>query len=120
MDGDECPAVDFLLNGEAETESNRQGLVEMIDFVAENGLDAAPVKWIHEADKQKKIYEFIKGSLRLFFFRGKNGQIAVCTTGIRKSGQKADKSSVNKAAEYRNSYLSAYEGNTLRVIDYGA
>lgn len=119
MDGDTCPAVDFLTHGEATTESSRNGLIDMLDAVSEMGLQGVPGAWLHEANKQLGIYEFVKGRLRLFFFKGVNGQIAVCTTGVMKSGQKADKASVKKAAEFRDLYFAAHAANTLRVVDYG-
>jgi hypothetical protein len=77
MDGDECPAESFLLHGEESTEAVRYGLMHMLGTIAENGLQNVPHAWVHEANKNLKIYEFIKGPLRLFFFKGKNGQIAV-------------------------------------------
>ena len=115
MDGDNCPALDFIMNGEESTEATRQGLLEMLQFVAENGLDNCPGKWIHEANKQENIYEFIKGKLRLFFFKGKSGQIAVCTSGKIKDSRKADKASVKKASTWRKEYLEAIASNTLTV-----
>lgn len=119
MDGDTCPAFDFILKGEASTRSVREGLAQMIEVVSEKGLQDVPAAWWHEASKNDRIYEFIKGPLRLFFFKGEGGQIAVCTTGIRKNGQKADKASVKKAACFREQYYEAQAGNTLRVVDYG-
>lgn len=119
MDGHECPAFDFLIHGEATTESNRRGLVKILEHVAEVGLQEAS-QWVHEANKEHGIYEFIKGRLRLFFFKGNDGQIAVCTAGVLKKGQKADKAAVKKAADYKRAYFSAYADNQLKVVDYGA
>lgn len=116
MEGDECPAESFLLDGEDSTEAYRLGLTDMLGEVAEKGLANVPQSWIHEASKKLKIYEFIKGPLRLFFFKGKNGQIAVCTTGVRKSGQKADSASVNKAAQLRDDYHEAFNNRTLTTV----
>lgn len=116
MDGGLCPAEDFLLNGEASTEAARIGLEQILEFVAENGLEKASAAWVHEANKQKKIYEFIKGPLRLFFFKGSNGQIAVCTSGVRKQGAKADKGAVNAAADLREAYEAAINADKLEII----
>lgn len=117
MDGDECPAEDFLVNGEESTQAARSGLYQKIEIIAERGLDGVPSAWFHEANKREKIYELIQGPLRLFFFKGKNGQIAVCTTGVRKSGQKADTSAVAAAAKWRGNYFAAYENNSLEIHD---
>ncbi|WP_138514571.1 type II toxin-antitoxin system RelE/ParE family toxin [Rhodoferax bucti] len=117
MDGDLCPAENFLLHGDASTAAARGSLLEMIGYVAEHGLHGAPSAWFHEANKAEKIYEFIKGPLRLFFFKGEGNQVAICTTGVRKSGQKADKSSVSRAAKLRTTYFEARANNTCEVID---
>lgn len=117
MDGDECPAESFFLHGEASTEAARTGLAQMLEKVAEDGLQKVPQAWFHEANKKLDIYEFIKGPLRLFFFKGKNGQIAVCTTGVRKSGSKADQAAVQKAAKWRDDYYEALKNDTLTTVN---
>lgn len=116
VEGGSCAALDFLSQGEAQTEASRLGLIEMLQFIAENGLDEAPSKWFHEVDKNSSIYEFIKGPLRLFFFKGKNGDIAICTTGLRKKSQKVDKGAVTKAISQKNLYLESIDSNTYTVI----
>lgn len=119
MDGTSCPALDFLLHGEAATESARHSLIEILQHVSEKGLHGIPPAWVHEANKKHGIYEFIKGRLRLFFFKGENGQIAVCTSGVIKKGQKADKGAVQKAAEYKSQYYIDMKNNNLQVVEYG-
>lgn len=118
MDDTSCPAMDFLLDGEAATESSRRGLIQILEHVSEMGLQGAS-PWVHEANKQLGIYEFIKGRLRLFFFKGHNGQIAVCTTGVMKKGQKADKGAIQKAADYKAEYYADMANDKLRVVSYG-
>ncbi len=115
MDGDDCPTEDFLENGEATTQASREGLSIILQHIAENGLNGA--SWVHEANKQEGIYEFTKGKLRLFFFKGVNNQIAVCTTGVIKKQQKADKPSVNKAIGYKKQYAQAIETNSITVVE---
>lgn len=117
MIGGCCPTEDFLNEGELSTQAARDGLSEMLKHVAELGLDGVPSQWVHEASKDDKIYEFIKGPLRLFFFKGANGQIAVCTCGVRKSGRKADKASVRSSARLRSQYFEAYNNRTLSLVE---
>ncbi len=117
MDGDECPAEQFLITGESATKASRIGLFSMLQFVAERGLHAAPAAWHHEVNKEQGIYEFKKGDLRLFFFKGSEGTIAVCTTGILKKGQKVDAASVSKAARLKSEYEVAIRKNTYEVVD---
>lgn len=116
IDGASCPVQDFLMHGEAAEKSSRFGMLEMLQHVSEKGLHGIPPAWVHEANKQHGIYEFTKGRLRLFFFKGENGQIAVCTSGVIKKGQKADKGAVQKAAEYKSQYYIDMKNNNLQVV----
>lgn len=86
--------------------------------VANNGLQGVPRNWTHEVSKQAGIYEFIKGDLRLYFFKGSNGDIAVCTTGLLKKRQKADKASIAQALEWRQIYERAVRDGTYEVIKH--
>lgn len=107
MDGDCCPALDFIEMRDATTAKSRAGFVAQIGYVAANGLAEMPSNWSHEANKEHGIFELIKGQVRLFYFKGSNGDIAVCTSGVVKSGRKADPAAVAKAIEYKKSYLKA-------------
>lgn len=115
VEGEACPAEDFLVLSD-NYERSRQGLLSMLQAVAELGLADVPSKWFHEASKPQRIYEFIKGDLRLFFFKGDGRDIAVCTGGVVKKGQKADAASVALAAARRNEYMAAAQGGNLEII----
>jgi len=117
LDGAVCPTEAFLLHGESTTAAQRLGLYSMLERVAELGLSEVPSSWFHEANKEHGIYEFIKGPLRLFFFKGRNGDIAVCTTGVLKKGQKVDKSAVQRAVGYKKAYEAALTNKTYQVIN---
>ncbi|MFM2276241.1 MAG: hypothetical protein RL211_2113 [Pseudomonadota bacterium] len=116
-DGADCPAEAFIKTGEDATKGVRDGLFEMLGHVAERGLQFVPSAWWHEVDKARGIYEFRKGPLRLFFFKGAGRDITVCTSGVRKSGQKVDKQSVNWAAGWKADYDDAVANGTLEVVD---
>lgn len=115
VNGD-CPVENFLCDTEASTKSTREALAQMLERVAELGLQNVPYKWSHEVSKREQIYEFIKGPLRLFYFKGEGRQIAVCTSGVRKSGQKADKAAVDHAKKMRDAYFEAVQSKTLQVM----
>lgn len=115
--GDRCDAEDFLLTGDATTSAMRRGLFEMLKAVAERGLQGVPSLWWHEVDKPNGIYEFSKGALRLFFFKGADRQIAVCVSGIRKTSQKVDKGAVRTATSTKANYFNAVQSGNCEVID---
>lgn len=117
MDGDECPAEEFLTVGEKTTQANRDGLLVFLKHTAQHGLQGIPAAWWREVDKQNSIYEFKKGSLRLFFFKGSGKDIAICTVGGRKKGQKVDKSAVTASINWKKSYVTACSNGTYEVIE---
>jgi Phage derived protein Gp49-like (DUF891) len=117
MDGEECPVDEFLTYGETTTQAARQGLTKILEYVAERGLQNIPSAWVHEVNKQNGIYEFIKGPVRLFFFKGNGNDIAICTSGGRKKGQKVDKSAVTDAISWKKRYEAAYSNGTYEVIE---
>lgn len=119
MDGDACPADDFIAEGEARYEASRMGLSDLLARVAREGLDGLSSKMTHEADKRLKIYEFIKGDLRLFYFKGRDNTIVICTAGVIKKGQKADQKAVEKAAKFREEYLRAHASGGIQWEEDG-
>lgn len=116
MRGDECEVEDFLAFGEESTRASREGLMTMIEAIAQEGLENMPSSRCHEVDKKNGIFELIKGRLRLFFFKGVNGDVAVCTAGVMKKTQKADKAAVSKAAQLRAEYFAASKSNSIEYI----
>ena len=117
VDGGGCEAENFLESGSSDTQASREGLVAILEHVAQRGLQNVPLAWVHEANKAKRIYEFRKGDLRLFFFKGNGSQIAICTGGVLKKGQKADKGAVNRAVAMKNMYVEAVQRQTIEVVN---
>jgi hypothetical protein len=104
--GESCQVADYLTSGEAETEANRVALLSILEHASDVGLHELPPGWFKIANRQEDIYEFKKGPLRLFFFKGRGEEIVVCTSVVRKSGQKADSKAINKAVAMRKAYFS--------------
>lgn len=110
-----CPAMDFLENLESTYRSSGDGLLGLIDKVSRDGLADIPSVLCHEVDKNEKIFEFIKGKLRLFFFKGKGDLLVVCTSGTVKKTPKVNPQQVNKAIKCKHQYLKAVKENTLVI-----
>lgn len=113
MTSNGCPAESFIAEGEAAYEASRYGLADILQRVAEQGLDVLSSKQTHEVDKRRKIYEFIKGDLRLFYFKGQGNVIVVCVAGVVKKGQKVDKKAVTQAAKWKDAYEAAMRNGNL-------
>jgi len=118
-DGETYPVEDFLSSTNKSIQAYLSGLRDMIAYAAENGLENCPTKWLHEANKDEKIYEFIKGPFRVFFFKGDGDTIAVCTGFTRKSGDKADGGCVGYAAIKRREYFEAVKNGTIEFENEG-
>lgn len=116
MDGDHCPAEAFLAEGPAQYFVARRGLSRWLEEVAKGGLEQLPAAASHEVNKRERIYEFIKGDLRLFYFKGKNGDVAVCCGGVVKKGQKADAQSVARAIRWKKAYEQAVKDGSYELI----
>ena len=117
MVGNVCPVESFIASKDKQTRVVGAGFVQMLNYIAEHGFQAAPSHWSHEANKELGIYELIKGNFRLFYFKGIGNQIAVCSDVTRKAGRKADSAAVQKAAEYRQEYFDAQEANTITWVE---
>jgi hypothetical protein len=115
VENDACSVEQFLIEGEDTTFASRKGLLDMMNHISENGLNDLPYGWTHEANKKEKIYELIKGKLRIFYFKGAGNHIAVCCGTDYKSQRKANKGEVEKATKYREGYFEAVENNTLEI-----
>lgn len=102
--GGTYPAHDFLSDENADFLANRAALVELLEMVSVDGLNGLPTALCHLADQKNGIYEFVKGRLRLYFFKGVNGDIAVCTVGTVKKTQKVDPAMVDAAKKMKAEY----------------
>jgi hypothetical protein len=104
---DHFPAERFLHYGEASQQAHRLALIQLLERVSKDGLDQLPSSLCHLVDQSNGIYEFVKGPLRLFFFKGANGDIAVCTGGGVKKSQKVDARAVSKAISMKQRYIAS-------------
>lgn len=116
VENGQCNAELFITEGEETYRASRNGLLIMIQHIAEHGLTNIPASWMKLVSKEERIYELRKGDLRLFFFQGEDGQIAVCSSGLIKKTQKVDTPSVTAAAKLRKEYFNAVAIKILKVI----
>lgn len=65
-----CPVYEFFESIEKQYQGSADGLLALIERIANNGMQGLSSKLCHLVDEDNKIYELIKGDLRLFFFKG--------------------------------------------------
>jgi hypothetical protein len=112
-----CEAEQFLTEGENSEKSFRDGLRLKLQRISEYGFQNLPDTWSRLADRKNDIWELRHGALRLFYFKGIKGQIAVCVCGGRKKSRKADRQAVAKTNQTRLEYWDAVKSGTLKNED---
>lgn len=113
--GNCCPVLAFLKSQPKERSGSAKGFRVLFRRYAESGRAGLNDDLYHEVDKPEKIWEFIKGSLRVFCFEDEGG-IVILSHGAIKKGQKVDRREVAKAIRNKRSYLAAKEAGQLEKV----
>jgi phage-related protein len=103
-----CELLDWLGKNQADANfrSSAVGLIALFEHVAENGIQDLSDKLSHQIDAKYKLYEFIKGKLRVIYFVDAD-KIIVCTHGFNKTQvQKTPDSERDKAIKLKSTYKS--------------
>ncbi|MBN7822316.1 type II toxin-antitoxin system RelE/ParE family toxin [Bowmanella yangjiangensis] len=100
----ECPFVSSLEELGPNYTKSMEGLMSMLEKFAAHGQRMLNDEICHEADKNAKIFEFIKGDLRLLWFYGDGNKIIVCSHAFVKKRQKAPPLEVRKAINLKDRY----------------
>lgn len=112
-----CKVTDFLQELEETYQASAQGLFGVMERVSRDGLDQLPHSLSHFVAKKEKIYEFVKGDLRLFYFKGHDNLLVICTSVIIKKTQKVDKKQVDLAVRLKLEYLQSVKDETIVLIE---
>lgn len=96
-------------------QANVAGLTAMLEQHAEHGPDSFNTAQCHYVDQQERIYEHIKGRLRLFWFEDED-RVVLCTHGIVKKQQKTPRREIDKAIRIKKMYQRAKENGSIRFI----
>lgn len=89
---------------EKSDQASADRLLEYLSKVAENGVGILNDKQCHYVDKEKKIYEFIAGRLRVLFFSGTPKSVIVCTHMFLKKTQKTPATEIARAIRAKKRY----------------
>lgn len=114
MDGDECETLTFLNDVSSKYRASAEGLIHLIERIADHGLDSLSTKLCHLVDKENKIYELIKGDLRLLFFKGHCDVLVITSHGFLKKSQKTPDNEKNKAVRLQETISASTRCKTHR------
>ncbi|MBB3170149.1 type II toxin-antitoxin system RelE/ParE family toxin [Simiduia aestuariiviva] len=92
------------------------GWLKLFELAAEVGPTALPASNRHEVDKDRKIWEFIKGNYRVLYFYDE-GKLIVCSHIFRKKSQKTPESEKKKVCRLRDRYFEAKEEDKLIFVE---
>lgn len=113
LKGGKCPVVESPLCTDSNYSSSFSKLIDVIQRIAANGFQNIPASLSHAVNSKPKIFEIIRGDLRLFYFHGDKNRIVVCTELITKKTPKVDKKVVKRAITAYEDYYSSLEMGTL-------
>ncbi len=111
-----CPVYEFFESIEKHYQGSADGLLALIERIANNGTQGLSPKLCHLVDEENKIYELIKGDLRLFFFKGHCDLIVIATHGIIKKTQHTKTSDKNRAISYKKHYQKEHDKKCIQIL----
>lgn len=82
------------------------GLLVMLGKFSEHGRKMLNDGICHEIDENEKLFEFIKGDLRLIWFYGDGNKIVICSHCFVKKGRKTPPAEKTIAANLKNEYFA--------------
>lgn len=96
--------------------ANLSGLLGMMERHSRFGSETFNTEQCHYVDQNEKIYEYIKGRLRFFWFED-GDRVVVCTHGIIKKTQKTPKREIAKAIRVKNAYKKNRDSGSITLIE---
>jgi hypothetical protein len=111
---------DFIGQHIQQHEAACSGLLALIEAAAEHpegpkSLGNALCHYVSNPH-EPKIYEFIKGRLRLLWFYGEGRRVIICAHGFFKASKKTPRCEVERALEIREQYLEAHNNNNIEIL----
>lgn len=115
--GDRCQIEDFLQALPDAMIRHGIALTQMLEHVANNpsGPRQLPDTLSHYIDKNEKIWEFIKGRLRIAWFYDEN-QIIVCCHGFVKDSQRTKETDKARAIAAKRAYFAAKVSRRIEIV----
>ncbi len=93
----------------------KQGLGIIFDRVSKEGFEAVTAAMSHLIDERHHVYEFIKGDIRILYFKD-GGTVVICAEALIKKTQKVDKNAKKRAIQFQKDYMEAKKAGQLRQI----
>lgn len=113
-----CPFQESLNSLGANYESAIDGFFSLFEKFSQLGKKVLNNELCHEVDSNNKIFEFIKGDLRLLWFYGSGNKVIICSHIFIKKRQKTPELEKRKAINIKNNYMKAVSsGKTIEIFE---
>lgn len=99
---------------QSKTSAHAKRLLAYMEHASGAGLESLSAKQCHEVNKEKKIYEFVSGNLRLLFFKAHSGKFVICSHVFVKKTPKTPLNEVNQAYRLKINFENAVNSDTLK------
>lgn len=106
-----CRLLESLDQLGANHEKSLDGLLVMLGKFSEHGQKMLNDGICHEIDENEKLFEFIKGDLRLIWFYGKGQKIVICSHCFVKKGRKTPPGEKAVATKLKRQYFELLDRN---------
>lgn len=116
--GYQCALTSSLAELPANYSKSLAGLLVMLGKFSEHGRKMLNDGICHEVDENEKIFEFIKGDLRLLWFYGNGNKIIICSHCFIKRGSKTPKPEKAIAIKLRKEYFSLVDKGIAVPMHY--
>lgn len=93
-----------------------KGLLKIMEMCAEHGPYGFPTAIVHCLCRKARVYEFIKGDLRLLFFTTSKGNLVIGSHTFLKKGQKTPESEIEQARRLKRDVEMAEKKGALKLV----
>ncbi len=109
---DQCELLEFFESLGPNFQKDRDRMLALLERVA---LEGPPRNTEISHQIKGKLFEFIQGRLRVFWFYDE-GRLIICTSGLVKKGRKTPKNEIDHAMTIMNKYFENKKQGELQVI----
>lgn len=109
---DQGELLEFFESLGPNLQKDRNHVLALFERVASEGVPRN-IEISHQI--RGKLFEFIQGRLRVFWFYDE-GRLIICTSGLVKKGRKTPKNEIDHAMTIMNKYFEDKKQGELQVI----
>lgn len=114
---DSCELLEFLDTLPKQYHGSRAGIFQLFDRFAEHGPKAFNDAICHYVDQEEKIWEFIKGNLRILWFYAGQDRVIVCSHGFIKRSAKTPTAEKQKAIAAKHRYYDDNDNGNIVILE---